>query len=191
MQELELINRLKTRDDSAYRFIMEKYQGPILNCCFKFLKNKEIAEDVTQEVFLEVYKSIDRFRSESRFSTWLFRIAITKSLDYLKSMKRKKRAGFLKSLFAAAEAEQKQPASDLDNPLQALENEDRIKVLSWAIDSLSENQKVAFTLSKIDEMSSKEIAEILHTSVSSVESLVFRAKANLKKKLYGYYQKHL
>jgi len=188
MQELELINRLKDRDDAAYRFMVEQYQNAILNCCFKFLKNKELAEDATQEVFLEVYKSIEKFRAEAKFSTWLFRIAITKSLDHMKGMKRKKRSGFLKSVFSLSQEEGKHPA-DTENPHQALENQDRLKVLSWAIESLPENQKVAFTLSKLEDMSNKEIAEILHTTVSAVESLIFRAKSNLKKKLYRYYEK--
>ncbi len=189
MQEFELINRLKDRDDAAFRLIVNQYQTPILNCCFKFLKNKELAKDVTQEVFLEVFKSISQFRSEAKFSTWLFRIAITKSLDHLKSMKRKKRAGFLRSIFSSNDELEKHPAIETEDPQQALENQDRLAVLSRAIESLPENQKVAFTLSKLDDMSNKEIAEILHTTVSSVESLIFRAKSNLQKKLYRYYEK--
>jgi len=191
MQESELIHRLKNRDDTAFRFLIEKYQTTVLNCCYKFIKNKEMAEEATQDVFIEVYRSIDRFRSDSNLSTWLFRIAISKSLDYVKSMKRKKRFAFLKSIMPGSAADEQFLISDALNPLQQLENEDRLKVLYWAIDSLPANQKVAFTLSKVEELSNTEIAEILHTSVSSVESLLFRAKANLRKKLFSYYNKHL
>jgi RNA polymerase sigma factor (sigma-70 family) len=190
MEETELVNRLKSGDQSAYRSIVDNYQSLVLNCCFRFVKNKETAEDLTQEVFIEVHRSIKYFRSDSRFSTWIFRIAITKSLDYLKSMKRKKRFGFLRSIFNE-DGEELIIHSDQHNPQQIAENAERMKVLSWAIDSLPENQKVAFTLSKYDEMSYKEISEILNTTVSSVESLLFRAKANLKKKLFNYYKKHL
>jgi RNA polymerase sigma-70 factor (ECF subfamily) len=191
MEEFELIQLLKKGDNSAYRSVIDSNQAMVLNCCYRFVKNKETAEDLTQEVFIEAHRSINFFRAESKLSTWLIRIAITKSLDYLKSMKRKKRFGFLKSLFGDEENEEIQPVSDLRSPQQILENEDRIKVLSWAIDSLPENQKVAFTLSKYDELSYKEIAEILNTTVASVESLIFRAKSNLKKKLYGYYKSNL
>jgi RNA polymerase sigma-70 factor, ECF subfamily len=190
MQETELIHRLKDRDDAAFRFLIDHYQAPILNCCFKFIKNKEIAEEATQDVFIEVYKSIDNFRAESKLSTWLFRIAISKSLDYIKSMKRKKRFAFLKSIFSESGSEETVLVADTPNPLQELENKDRLQILNWAIDALPANQKVAFTLSKLEDLSNSEIAEILHTSVSSVESLLFRAKANLKKTLYDYYQKH-
>jgi RNA polymerase sigma factor (sigma-70 family) len=191
MEENELINRLKSGDEGAYRLIIEKYQTSVLNCCFKFVKNRETAEDLTQEVFIEVYKSIGSFKSESTFFTWLYRISVTKSLDHLKSMKRKKRYGFLKSIFSGDGEKEILLPSDQNNPLEILEEEDRKKVLSWAIESLPENQKVAFTLSKYDEKSYKEIAEILDTTISSVESLIFRAKTNLKKKLYKYYKENL
>jgi RNA polymerase sigma-70 factor (ECF subfamily) len=191
MQDTELLNRLKNHDDAAFRFLIDRYQASILNCCFKFIKNKEIAQEATQDVFIEVYRSIDKFREESKLSTWLFRIAITKSLDYIKSMKRKKRFGLIKSILPGSATDEQFLISDALNPLQQLENEDRQKVLYWAIDTLPANQKVAFTLSKVEELSNMEIAEILHTSVSSVESLLFRAKANLRKKLFSYYNKHL
>jgi RNA polymerase sigma-70 factor, ECF subfamily len=191
MQDSELVHRLKNREDAAFRFLIDHYQALILNCCYKFIKNKEIAEEATQDVFIEVYRSIDSFRGESKFSTWLFRIAITKSLDYIKSMKRKKRLAFFKTVFPGSAIEEQYQSVDSLNPLQQLENEDRLKVLYWAIDALPANQKVAFTLSKVEELSNTEIAEILQTSVSSVESLLFRAKANLRKKLFTYYKKHL
>lgn len=191
MEETELISRLKDGDYRAFRLIFDKYHPSILNCCYRFVKSKETAEDLVQEVFVEVYKSINSFREESKFSTWLYRIAITKSLDHLKSLKRKKRFVFLKSIFAVGGADAQNISSDIQNPQKMLEDKERLQVLSMAIESLPENQKVAFTLSKYDELSYREIAEILGTSVSSVESLIFRAKANLKKKLYRYYIKNI
>lgn len=190
MDDLELVHKLKNGDESAYRLIIEKYQSYVLNCCFKFVNHTETAEDLTQEVFIEVYKSVGRFRSDSKFSTWLYRIAVTKSLDHLKSMKRKKRYGFMKNFFSAGKSDDYLVSSEQesDNPQQLLEKAERIKALSWAVGALPENQKVAFTLSKYDELSYKEIAEILDTTVSSVESLLVRAKSNLKKKLYRYYE---
>ena len=79
----------------------------------------------------------------------------------------------------------------MGDPQKILEERERKNVLSWALESLPENQKVAFTLNKYDEKSYKEIADILNTTVSSVESLIFRAKSNLKKKLYKYYKENL
>lgn len=191
MEERELIQRLRDGDDKAYRLIVDHYQSSILNCCFRFVRQREAAEDLTQDVFIEVYRSIHMFRSESKFSTWLTRIAITKSLDYVKSLKRKKRFGFLKSIFSTDESEERFLSSDIHNPHQILENEERKHLLTWAIESLPDNQKIAFTLSKYDERSYKEIAEILRTSIPAVESLIVRAKSHLKKKLHTYYKKHL
>ncbi len=131
------------------------------------------------------------FRENSKLSTWMYRIAISKSLDYMKSQNRKKRFAVLKSLSNNNDSEEINPIPKSADPAEQIENEDRVKVLSWALEKLPENQRVAFTLSKYDEMSYKEISEILGASLSSVESLIHRAKMNLKKKLYTYYKKYL
>lgn len=191
MQEFELVVALRKGDESAYRFLVDTYQSLVLNCCFRFVDNRETAEDLTQDVFIEVHRSIHMFRSESKLSTWLYRIAVTKSLDHTKSLKRKKRFGFLKSLFPGDEHDLASLSSDTPSPQQILENEERKRILLEAIATLPENQRVAFTLSKFDELSYKEIAEILNTTIPSVESLIFRARTSLKKKLLRYYQQHV
>jgi RNA polymerase sigma-70 factor (ECF subfamily) len=191
MEDLELIRQLKSGDETAFRLLVDTYQKFVLNSCYKFVYNRETAEDLTQEVFIEVYRSINLFRADSKLSTWIYRISITKSLDYLKGQKRKKRFAILKSLFGEDEVEERISAPDNNSPDKILENNDRLKVLSWALSKLPENQRIAFTLSKSADVSYKEISEVLGVSVSSVESLIHRAKQNLKKKLYSYYKKHL
>lgn len=191
MEDLELIKQLKNRDGESFRILVDKYQKYVLNSCYKFVYNKETAEDLTQEVFIEVFRSINHFRIDSKLSTWIYRIAITKSLDFLKAQKRKKRFAVLKSLFGEDEMEEKYSAPENIRPDMILENEDRVKVLAWALNKLPESQRIAFTLSKYDELSYQEISEILGVSISSVESLIHRAKTNLKKKLYSYYKKYL
>jgi RNA polymerase sigma-70 factor, ECF subfamily len=191
MEEVELVRLLRNGDDPAYRMIVDQYQETVLNCCYRFVNNRETAEDLTQEVFIEVHRSIKGFNQKSKFSTWLYRIAITKSLDHLKHAKRKKRLGFIKQLTGDHETDNEILPSTLPDPQQILEHEERKKILSWAVDSLPENQKVAFTLCTDDELSYGEIADILDTTVSSIESLLFRARSNLKKKLVAYYQTHL
>lgn len=191
MEDFELIRQLKDGDETAFRLLVDTYQKFVLNSCYKFVYNRETAEDLTQDVFIEVYRSINVFRADSKLSTWIYRISISKSLDYLKSQKRKKRFAVLKSLFGEDEVEERISAPESIGPDKILENKDRVKVLAWALNKLPENQRIAFTLSKYDEMSYQEIAEILGVSVSSVESLIHRAKQNLKKKLYSYYKKHL
>jgi RNA polymerase sigma-70 factor (ECF subfamily) len=191
MEEIELLDKLKKRDRKAYRILVEQYQKFILNTCYRFTNNKELSEDLTQDVFIEIYKSIQTFRGEAKLSTWVYRIAITKCLDYLKSVKRKKRFVIFQNMIGGGEMETTLHASDTFNPANQIENQERIKVLQWALNALPANQRIAFTLSKYDEMSYAEIAGILDTSIPSVESLIHRAKSNLQKKLYFYYKKNL
>ena len=171
--------------------VVEKYQKFVLNCSFKFVRNRESAEDITQEVFLEVFESIHSFRGDSQLSTWIYRIAVAKSLNYLKSQKRKKRFANMVNIFDDKNAELERLATEKRDPHQKMENQDRIKVLTWALDRIPENQRVAFTLSKYKELSYEEISQIMGTGIPSVESLIHRAKTNLKKILTSYYEKHL
>ena len=187
MEDTEIINRLKRGDYEAFRIVVEKYQALVLNCSYKFLRNRESAEDLTQEVFLEVFESIASFRADAKLSTWIYRITVTKSLNHLKSLKRKKRFALLVSLFNDDGEERQISDSGTASPVNDLENQDRAKILNRALEKLPDNQRIAFSLSRYDEMSYEEISTIMDTSVSSVESLIHRAKTNLKKRLMTYY----
>lgn len=187
MQELELIERLKKGDDSAFKIIVNTWQNMVYNTSLGIVQNAEDAEDVAQEVFVQVYESIGQFKGDSKFSTWLYRIAITKSLDHLRKKKRKKRFAFIQSIFGNNEEEVRhQP--DFHHPGISLENKEKAAILFRAIDKLPDNQKTAFTLHKLEGLSYQEVSEIMDSTVSSVESLMHRAKANLKKILTDYYQ---
>lgn len=188
MSETELIARLKNGDQAAFRSIVEAWQDMVYNTVLGVVQQPEEAEDVTQEVFIQVFESIGQFKGDSKLSTWLYRIAVTKSLDHLRKKKRKKRFAFLQSLFGVNEEEVRQDP-DFQHPGIALENKEKAAVLFKAIDKLPENQKAAFTLHKLEGLSYQEVAEVLETTVSSVESLMHRAKGNLRKLLEEYYQK--
>jgi RNA polymerase sigma-70 factor (ECF subfamily) len=191
MQDLELINQLKSGDEESFRIVVETYQKQVLNSCYRFVLNRETAEDLTQDVFIEVYRSIKMFKGDSKLSTWIYRIAISKSLDYLKSRKRKKRFAKVTGLSEVDEPAEQLKASAKNHPENIIEQQERLKVLSIALNKLPDNQRIAFTLSKYDEMSYREIADVLAVSISSVESLIHRAKMNLKNYLYKYYKKNL
>jgi RNA polymerase sigma-70 factor (ECF subfamily) len=191
MLEPDLVKKIKFDNSGAFNNLVELHQEKVLNTCFRFVDSKADAEDLAQEVFIEVYRSIGHFREDAELSTWIYRIAVNKSLDFVRKKKRKKRFAFVLSLadFGDDEKELQLPASS--NPQNDLEQKERIQILNQAIDSLPENQKAAITLSKYEGFSNKEIAEIMDTSVSAVESLVHRAKNNLHKKLYQFYEKRL
>lgn len=174
-----------------FRTIVETHQEKVRNTCFRFVKNAEDAEDVAQEVFLQVFESQSHFRGEAELSTWIYRIAVNKSLDFIRRKKRKKRFAQLTSLFGVGEKDEVLDIPVPENPQKELEGKERKQILDWAVNTLAENQKAAITLSKYEEFSNKEIADIMEMSVSAVEALIHRAKKNLHKQLYKYYEKHI
>ena len=188
--DTHLINALQQGNQVAFKQLVDSQQERVINTALGFLPNMHDAEDICQEVFIEVYRSIHKFRGDAKISTWIYRVTVTKCLDHLKAKKRKKRIGYIQSLFGKDE----QPIEikdEFNHPGVTLENKERTKVLFAAIDQLPDNQRVAYTLNKIEGMPYKEVAEVLNVSLSSVESLLFRAKKNLKKHLYTYYQKEM
>ena len=191
MDEKELIHLLQTGDNEAFKILVTKNQDQILNTCYRFLQNREDAEDVAQEVFIEAFHSIKRFRGEAKITTWLYRIAISKSLDFNRRKNRKKRYAILKDIAGMEErGEQLQAGSDVI-PDRQLEKKERAAILKMAVNSLPDSQKIAVNLSKYDELSNKEISGIMKITVPAVESLLHRAKKNLEKKLSKYFEKSM
>lgn len=189
MNELELIQQLRAGDEGAFKSLVANYQDLVYNTALGFVQNSEDAEDVTQEVFIQVYRSIDQFKGDARLSTWIYRITTTKALDHIRSRKRKKRFAFITSLFGPNDELVHEPV-DFQHPGVALDRKEQAALLFRMIDQLPENQKVAFTLHKSEELSYQEIADVMKLSVSAVESLLFRARQNLRKLLEKYYQQN-
>jgi len=190
MSETEIIHKLQQGNEQAFRQLVEDYQGMVVNTCFGMVHNTEDAEDIAQEVFIEVFRSIQNFRADSKLSTWLYRIAVNRSLNFIRDNKKNKWFRSFEDEVAAKNRQLQQiQSSKTDQPEFEMENKQRAIILHEAINSLPENQKVAFTLSKYEELSYQEIAEVMELSVSSVESLLFRAKKGLQKKLYKCYKK--
>ncbi len=190
MNEQEWIIRLKAGDEPAFKQLVSEFERKVLNTCLGLLQNKEDAEDVTQDVFVTVYQSIHQFKGESKLSTWIYRIAVTKSLEYIRAKNRKKRFAFFQKLFTNEQGELQNDPGHFDHPGVQLENKERAATLFKAIDQLPERQKSAFILHKLEDLSYVEIAEVLKVSVASVESLMVRAKQNLQKSLGDYYKKN-
>ena len=186
--ETELIEQLKQGDETAFKTIVEQWKDMVYNTILGIVQNETEAEDLSQDVFIKVFEKIGTFKGDSKFSTWLYRIATTTALDHLRSRKRKKRFGFLQSLGGGSD--EKEHIPDFHHPGVSLDNKERAAVLFKAIDGLPENQKTAYTLHKLEGLSYREVSEVLNTSVSAVESLMSRANQNLRKQLEEYYNKH-
>lgn len=190
MSDTEIINQLRQGNEAAFRQLVETYQRLVVNTCYGMVHNREDAEDIAQDVFVEVYRNVENFRADAKLSTWLYRIAVNRSLNHIRDNKRHK---WFQSFENEVEAKNRKllqiESSHADQPEYELENKQRALILHEAINRLPENQKVAFTLSKYEELSYQEISEVMDMSVSSVESLLFRAKKNLQKKLHKCYKK--
>ena len=188
--ETELIEQLKRKDEFAFKVIVEQWQDMVFNTLLGIVQNETEAEDLAQDVFIKVFENISSFKGESKFSTWLYRIATTTALDHLRSKKRKKRFGFIFSL-GDSEQNETDRIPDFHHPGVKLDNKERAAVLFKAIKRLPENQKLAFTLHKLEGMSYREISQVLNTTVSAVESLLSRANGNLRKHLETFYKNQM
>ncbi|HLN53272.1 MAG TPA: RNA polymerase sigma factor [Lentimicrobium sp.] len=178
-----LINRVKSGDNIAAGDLITLYQDKVFSICYSFLNNIQDTEDLTQEVFIDVLKNLKNFRGDSSPGTWIYRIAVNHSLNFIRN---KKKYRFWKHLddILTLKPVKEEPASDE----LILEKEEEKIILMKAIDSLPENQKSAFTLNKIDELSYNEVSEIMGISLSATESLIHRAKINLQKSLRQYFK---
>jgi len=187
LNEEYFIYRLKARDPSAFQELVEQFRDRVYNTALGLLQDNKDAEDMAQEIFLEVYQSIPYFRGASKISTWIYRITVQKSLEFIRKQKRKKRSATLLSLFGKENLIPVPGTSPFFHPGIQLENKERAAILFDAIKKLPVKQRMAFTLNKVEDLGYAEIAEIMKVSLSSVESLLFRARQNLRKILAGYY----
>jgi RNA polymerase sigma-70 factor (ECF subfamily) len=179
--ELDLIERLKRGEESAFRSLVEQYQDLVYNTALGIVQNESDAEDVAQEVFIQVFRSIGTFKSEAKLSTWIYRITTTRALDLLRARKSKKRFGLLKRLWETEEESPVENISDFNHPGVSLERKEEAAQLMTAIAQLPENQKVAFVLHKLEGLSYLEVAEVMGNTLPAVESLMHRARLNLRK----------
>jgi RNA polymerase sigma-70 factor (ECF subfamily) len=186
LTEQELIIGLKQKDEGAFRELVSTRQNLVFNTVLGFLQNQEDAEDVSQDVFIKILESIGQFKGESALSTWVYRVSVTSALEFLRRKKRKKRFGFMSPLWGENN-EQTVELPDFHHPGVALDKRENAAILFKAIKKLPENQQIAFILNKVEGLSYQEVAEIMNTTLSAVESLLHRARTNLKeilKKIY-------
>ena len=189
MTENEFIDGLRNQSPSAYGKLLVDFQQKVFATCISFVPNKEDAEDIAQEVFVEVFNSIGKFKGKSKLSTWIFRITTNKCLEFIRKRNTKKRFAFLQSIAGnEIPLDKTNYFTEMNHPGIILENKEKSETLFFAINQLPDVQKVVFTLHKVDGKSYQEISDIIEKSLSSVESLMFRAKKNLQKLLENFYK---
>ena len=177
MEDKQLVDNLIQGDENSFRMMVDQYRQTVVNVCFRIMLNTEDAEDIAQEVFIEVFFSINKFRGASKLSTWIHRIAVSKCLDEIKKRNRKKRIAMFGKTTGLDEVVNWLSGNDFADA--HIIHSEELEKLNIALNKLPENQRIALALSKIEGLSNAEISEILEKSVSSIDSLVFRAKQNL------------
>ena len=184
----DLMCRVTTGDNRAFEVLIHRHQGPVLNFICRFMGNRTDAEDLTQDVFLRVWKAAGTYKPDAKFTTWLYRIATNLCTN-------KQRAIRIRRLFARSYSqEQRQDSKDsfitgevaelLTPEDRLIDSEQSVQLLN-VLNELPTSQRIAVVLKIYDEMSYQEIAQIMDRSVSAVDSLLIRAKKNLRKKLTG------
>lgn len=166
--------------DLDFRHLVQTHKAKVYNTCLGFVHKREDAEDLSQEVFVEAFRNWSKFRRESGISTWLYRIAVNKSLSFIRANKALKRSGETIDMDSIQ-------ISDYEHPGVLLEKKEETNILMSHIRQLPELQQTAFILQKIEGLSYEEIGSIMEKSVSSIESLLHRAKKQLRQTLNSYY----
>jgi RNA polymerase sigma-70 factor (ECF subfamily) len=182
-----LMLRVKQGDTEAFAKLVEKYKQPVMNMIQRTLHDATEAEDLAQNVFIQVYKSADRYRVAAKFSTWLFTIARNLCLNEIRRRSRHP----AESLDAPHPEQEDQPLRQFEDqktfaPTESLLHGELENKIEQALAELPENQRTAILLCRQDEMSYEEIAKVLGCSLSATKSLIHRGRETLKEKLKPY-----
>ncbi len=184
MTDREIIFQIIQGDRNLFRTLVERYQPLVFRTCMGFLHNKEDSDDLTQEVFIQAYQTLSGFKGDAAFSTWIYRIAVNASLNKTRKSSKKLLVQRFEIVFGNSKKEEYSfSIPDNESPENILILKEHKEWVRNALESLPENQRTAIVLSKYDDLSQKQIAEIMNTSEGAVEALIQRAKANLREKL--------
>jgi RNA polymerase sigma-70 factor (ECF subfamily) len=185
LRERRLIRKLRDRDEKAFREIVELHRDRVFNLTYRMLGNREEAEDVAQEVFITVFKSIDSFRGDSQFSTWLYRIAANHCKNRIKYLARRHdrdQDEYDEQRQSSSAAGTYAPAS-IPRPDKHLEGVELEKLMQKAIASLDEDHRLLIVLRDIEELTYDEICQITGVREGTVKSRLHRARMALRKKM--------
>lgn len=184
MTDSEIIQQIVQGDRDMFRKLVDRYQPMVFRTCMGFLHNKDNADDLTQEVFIQAYQTLEVFKGDATFSTWIYRIAVNASLNKIRKSSKTRFLLRIETVFGSEKSKEFSfPIPDSENPENILILHEHREWVQKALNSLPENQRTAIVLSKYDDLPQKEIAAIMNTTEGAVEALIQRAKANLREKL--------
>lgn len=180
--DIDLILRVKDGDDSAFSEILKRYYNKILNHVYRYTNNRETSEDLTQEIFMRVHRSVKNYRPEAKFSTWLYKIATNLCLTEVTTRERK-HASSLDEIQENIGSLEDEKSVDQSNVRYRKEI---IKIIFDAMNTLSEKERSAIMLCKYEQLSYDEVAETLDCTVGAVKTYVYRGRMKLIDKLKPY-----
>ena len=180
MEEQELIRKAQEGQSDAFNTLVEKYQRKMFHLAYSMTRNRESADDLTQDVFLKAYSSLKNFRAESGFGTWLYRIAVNTVKDHLRKEGRKRALPFDESIQDSSLSSQEDTILKRE---QEREDASKRRLLHRAVETLPEKYRVILTLRDIQGIPYSDIADILRISPGTVDSRLFRARKLLKKQM--------
>lgn len=188
MQAEELLISITQGNQKAFEQFYRLFHVRVYNICLSHLQDAADAEEVTQDVFVDVYNNASKFKGNAAVSTWLYRIAVNKSIDKIRHKSRHKRFAFVTSIFNKDTGELQHNPPEFNHPGVVYEQKEKAVKLFAAIAQLPEKQQSAFVLKQVEGLSQREVAAILEMTEKAVESLLQRAKTNLRKTLGEMYR---
>jgi RNA polymerase sigma-70 factor (ECF subfamily) len=181
--DVELMLKLKKGDRDALGALVQRHRKPLINFIYRYTANAAESEDLAQEVFMKVFQSASRYEPKAAFSTWLYRIATNIALNYIRDRK----PYLTQSIENGQDEQDEAPRHELCDPATLIEDalmeQERVSMIRHALAALPDNQRLAVILTKYQDLSIKEAAEILKCSENAVKSLIFRAYTTLRGKL--------
>ena len=183
--DLGLVKRAKSGDYRAFDLLVLKYQSRLISTAFKFVKDVQIAEDIVQDSFIKAFKALESFREDSSFYTWIYRITVNTSKNFLVSKKRK--SELLNSDLSEEASYEIEPVETY-SPEDLLQATQLQKVITETFDQLGEDTRTALTLRELDGLSYEQIADVVNCPVGTVRSRIFRGREVIDEAISQYKQ---
>jgi len=183
--DLVLVKRAKSGDYQAFDLLVLKYQSRLISTAFKFVKDVQIAEDIVQDSFIKAFNALESFREDSSFYTWIYRITVNTSKNFLVSKKRK--SELLNSDLSEEASYEVEPVETY-SPEDLLQATQLKKVITETIDQLGEDTRTALTLRELDGLSYEQIADVVNCPVGTVRSRIFRGREMIDEAISQYKQ---
>jgi RNA polymerase sigma-70 factor (ECF subfamily) len=187
--ELDLVARAKAGDGAAFSVLINRYEGKIFRLAMNITQNREDSEDVLQEAFFKAYEHLDQFQGNSKFYTWVVRIAVNQALMKLRKRKSDRTISLDEQIDTGEDMVMREVASWDPDPEQRYSREEMNEILTEAIDGLLPIYRTVFTLRDVDGLSTEETAEALELTIPAVKSRLLRARLQLRDKLTRFFKR--